>query len=129
MNFSIDLFKAANCTVNEKKELLPLIEQIIDLSLMANKEGLLALEDIVENLEYQFLKDLLLHVINGIDTSALEHIILTEVENCTETNAELLKKMIIADAVLTIHSGKSSKILELILHSYLGEEIEAEYGF
>lgn len=60
-----------------------IIQQVIDLSNVARKEGLLALEEAANNIEDEFLKKGVLLIVDGTDPELVRSILETEL-NCIE---------------------------------------------
>lgn len=60
------------------------ISQIIDLSNVARKEGLLALEEVADNLEDDFMKKGILLIVDGTEPELVRGILETELNNMDE---------------------------------------------
>lgn len=66
---------------NQKIDYGGLIKQIIDLSNVARKEGLLALEEVAGTLEDQFMKKGILLIVDGTEPELVRGILETELDN------------------------------------------------
>lgn len=69
------------------------IKQIIDLSNVARKEGLLALEDIASNLEDAFMQKGILLIVDGTEPDLVRGILETELNNMDERHRNGAKFM------------------------------------
>lgn len=84
LNFSFYTMKSAfksasEIFINEKEYTLEIIEQIIELSLIARRDGILALEKVVDSIEDSFLKRGVLLVLDISNPQLLYEILNTEI--------------------------------------------------
>lgn len=82
---TINSFKAFSLTIKEQKvDAAEAIRNIINLSNIARKEGLLALEEAANNIEDEFLKKGIMLVVDGTDPELVRGILETDL-TCIET--------------------------------------------
>ena len=108
------------CGLEEKKECFELILQLRRYASMAQQDGMLALEQELLNVKDEFLSISLQMAIDGVNPDLFRDIqdrrIL--VDNCT--GKELLRRVIITEAIASILSQDSFQVLHYKLLSYLG---------
>lgn len=73
-----------------KVEVASIIRQIIDLSNVARKEGLLALEESANSLEDEFMKKGILLIVDGTDPELVRNILETELMNIDSRHKKLI---------------------------------------
>lgn len=78
-------------TKNTTKDKVSFIENIIEISKKARKEGMLSLEGEIDNLDDEFLKQGIKLIIDGAEEDALVSILESEVENYEEKMKEGVK--------------------------------------
>jgi flagellar motor component MotA len=120
--FELEIFEKAKCSLKEKEFLMELINYFVNLSEKAYREGLLSLEDDVENIDNFFLKKGLKLITNGTDPEIVRSILETYIYSSDLKGKELLEKMIILEGVLAIQSGDKPNIIFEKLASYFGED-------
>ena len=118
---NLELRKYIECTYEEKQPLLKLISEIIHLANFARIEGVLGLEQRLEELDDDLLKLGLALIIDGTDPELVEEIIETYITTSFKTGAELLSQLIVRYGVLYIQNGYNPKIIEAQLKALLGD--------
>jgi len=123
------LLKDVNCDDEAKKECYDLIYRLLCYSAKTRKEGLLSVEDLLEEVEEDIIKNAFITIINnGNDRHEnldhLDHIMLTQVSAGNSHNVELLKQLIIITAIKEIYSGLNPIIILERLSALLGENHE-----
>lgn len=108
---------------NEKSQ--KVIQQAISLAEKARREGLLALEDDLEDIEMEDARDILKYgirlVVDGIDKTFIEKILTNIIEQEKDEYKRRLK-ILKKEAVLMIQEGINTRLIALMLLSYLDEE-------
>lgn len=105
---------------NAEGDLKPVIDVLVGLSEKARREGLLALEDDLDNLEDPLLKFGLLLVVDGTDPE----IISAALVNCLAAVEpdRLLSAVVIIEGVLAIQEGVNPRTMRALLGAYLGAD-------
>ncbi len=110
------------CSVEEKRECFGLILRLKEYASIVHQKGFLALEDELKNIEDEFLAISIQMGIDGIDPEFFRDIQDRRIlaDNCT--GKELLKRVIITEAMVSILSDDSSRVLHYKLIAFLGEQ-------
>ena len=119
---NIEMRKYIECTYEEKKPLLKVVEQMIELAIIARKEGVLALEEQIEKLDDRLLKIGLGLVVDGTDPDIVKNIMETTIVTSFKTGAELLSQLIITEGLLSLQAGENPRLMEEKLLAFLGGE-------
>jgi chemotaxis protein MotA len=108
------------------KEYKETVNRIFILSEKARREGLLAIEDMIDENKYNqrdILEFGLRLVTDGTDARVIDQILTNIINLEKDTNKKLLQT-IRKEAVLRIQEGLNPRLLKLILNSYVNIEIE-----
>ncbi len=109
------------CSLEEKRECFGLIVKLRKYASVIRDEGFLALEEELQGIDDEFLATSIKMGIDGVNSDLFREIqerrIL--VDNCR--GKELLKRVIITEAMSSILSEDTFKIFHYKLLSYLGE--------
>jgi hypothetical protein len=125
MNY--DILKRANCTDEEKTELLNTISLMANIADKSNKEGLLSLEDVADVTDNKFLKIAIIIIIDVSDKAFVRDV-LENIINAEECNGRiLLEKILILEAAMLISQYSSGETVKTILLSLLGEKWVSSY--
>lgn len=123
-DFPEQIYKKAETSVEEKKQLIPLVFWFHFLQEKARNEGLLVLEDYIESSGEELLKIGIDQVVSGVDPVNLERRLLTRLYTTDCSGIDLLKRMIIIVGVLKIQVGDYESPSHPSISSLLGAEIE-----
>ena len=107
-------------TKEEKDVCLPIIDELIRYSITTQKEGVLILENIVDDKNY-FLKFLSSLVAHCIDPPTVKELAETLINAEEHTGRELLERIIITKGILLIQAREQPHWLEYKLRGLLGE--------
>jgi hypothetical protein len=130
------LLKDVNCDNEVKKSCYDLIFRFLYYSAKTRKEGLLSVEDIIDEVEEDLIRDAFKTILcNDYDDNCgdfdyvyhlerLDHIMLTQVCASNLHNVELLKQLIIIIGIKEIYSGSNPMMLLQMLSGLLGENHE-----
>ena len=110
-----------------KNKLLQSAEQIIMLAETARQRGLLALEEIVENIESDYAKQLITLMIDGTDPVIIAEIATNKYWTDAPEDVQAMIYYIYLRGILGIQSGEHPKLLEKILLSLIPIEVCEEY--
>ena len=129
MLFPYQFYEKSRCTIEERKALIPLLNQMMDLTKKASEEGLISLEDLLKDIESTFFKYLLQMCINGIEKEIILHSGLMMISSTNHNGFELLKQMMILDWVIHLQNAcyEGEEILEYSTATYLGTPLFEEY--
>ena len=100
----------------------PVIEEITDLAKAARADGLLAIEDRIEELSAPLLKMGVSLVCDGYDPEIIRTTLTNSLLLLDDGADEFLKRMIIIEGVLGIQSGDNPAALKTALTAFLGED-------
>ena len=78
MTFEQIIFQQINPRTIEKKQYLPLMKEIYDFAVTARREGLLAIEDRLQELFYPLLKTALQLIVDGTDGKEVTDMVLLQ---------------------------------------------------
>jgi len=117
-----NLILKARCSSEEKNGMLKLIAEIISLCNVSRRGGLLELEGVVKKLSCDFLKIGILLVLKGTDPRTIEDTMLKVLYAKNYKGAELFKRLIIIEGVLSIQGGDNSHVIKTKLFSLFGEK-------
>jgi len=109
-------------TEEDYPQLRRIIEELTGLADTARSEGLLALEEGIDEIEEPLLKLGMLLVIEGQEPTLVENSLLTALHSGEYRGVELLKRLIIITGVMGIQDGENLSTLKTLLSTYLGEE-------
>ena len=119
---NMELRKYIECTYEEKKPLVKLIQKIILLANVARMEGVLALDQRLEKLEENLLRSGLALVVEGTDPVIVKETMDMLIVTSFKTGAELLSQLIIRNGVISIQLGHDPRIIKEQLKALLGDE-------
>ena len=130
MNKTFPLY--SSLSEEEQKEIFELIRKCVELSEQARREGILALEDGLNDLPKQvkgkcglYIQLLLRLVVDGTDGEAIRFIGDNYIVSSCETDFERLSFCVIEEGVLSIQCGDNPRILAHKLLSFTGH-LDAE---
>jgi len=108
-------------TQQEKEACLPVVETMIEATEVTRNEGVLALEEWIQTQDSDFLKILVLLVVDGTDPDYVMLIGKNLLASEGKTGEELLARMIMLEGVLSMQAGENPRIVKTKLLSMLGE--------
>jgi hypothetical protein len=121
LHYDWEFAERIQCSLEDKRECFDLIVRLRRYASTIRQEGFLALEEELKNIEDEFLAISIQMGIDGVSPelfrSIQERRIL--VDNCK--GKELLKRVIITEAMASILSEDTFRIFHYKLLSYLGE--------
>ncbi len=128
MIYDWNFTKKIQCSNKDKEECLDLITTFTSLADKARKQGILALEDEIDDLPPMFLlrKGLQL-AIDGTEPEMIRTILERYILVGNYKGKELLKRVIILEGVLSIQAGDNPSIIHLLLGPFFGENFVEEY--
>lgn len=117
---TLELFDRARCSREDKAGVVVLIGQILSLADKARREGILALEDELQNLGRPFMKTLLDMVVDSFDPELISAFGETTIAASGWSGAALLEAMITLEGMLRIQDGTNPYATARVLSAYLG---------
>jgi hypothetical protein len=122
------ILEELQCTMNERKQLLPLVDELLELSNKARQLGLYELEKEKNRVSHGLIKKGLELMVDGTDPEVLERIIFNLlICGSKQRRIDLLKGIIILEGVLSIQQGRHPNLIKEILLSYLGVDMIKEF--
>jgi flagellar motor component MotA len=122
------MYDLTNFTKEEKDACLPTIDYLVYCTNIARTEGVLALEDVVQNHENYFLKFLIQLVVDGTDPANVESMANTLLNSEKHTGRALLERILITKGIFSIQTGEILRVAEAKLLCCLGEDYLKERG-
>lgn len=127
MNFDDLIYSKFDFRGIQKNAFVPLIEELIQLSDKARKEGLLNLEEDKNKLKDPYFKMGLQLIIDGTDPELVEEILERVIYYSNPTTERAFEYCIIRTGILAIQSGNNPHLLQHQLYAYLGMEYIEDY--
>jgi hypothetical protein len=114
-------------TADEKRECLPTIELLLELTHIARNEGLLAMQEAAkQHAELFLLRKGISLATDGAEPAVVKEILQNYIASSAYHGAELLRAMLITESVLGIYAGEHPRIMTEKLHSLLGADFYEE---
>lgn len=111
----------ASCSEEDQLSLVPIVKQLQGLSEIANKSGMLALEDEQKNIEDRFLRLGLQLIIDRTEPDNVKDVLDSDIYYNESNGRELLKKIIIREALLRIQEGDTPRNVKICTSIFLGK--------
>jgi chemotaxis protein MotA len=111
----------AACSADDQETLIPLVLQIRDLGLIAQKNGLLALETELPNIKDRFLRLGLQLIIDRTEPENVKDVLDSDIYYNESNGRELLGKIIIREGLLRIQAGDSPRNILICTSIFLGK--------
>lgn len=112
------------CSTEERRQVVPLIETIVHLAEEARTEGLLTLEDRIESLEPPILALGVQLVVDGTDPDRINEILTARILSTNATGRTLLEQLIARWGILEIQAGDNPRIVKTQCFAFLGEDAD-----
>ncbi|TAL31787.1 MAG: hypothetical protein EPN93_17045 [Spirochaetes bacterium] len=109
------------CTDDERRECARLIPRLMNMGLKARREGLLALEDDLEDAGHPFLRMGLDLVVNGTDPEAVRKALEMQILSQGYRGRELLERGILLEGLLMVQSGTIPRSMKDLLAVFFAE--------
>ena len=110
-----------NFAMNDRKACLPIVETMIDCANTARKYGVLALEEFVQKHDNEFLKVVMMLIVDGTDPELVKNIGTTLILADNHMGKGLLERLIILEGCLSVQAGENPRIIATHLYCMLGE--------
>ena len=122
MEYNWQFSQQSNCSDEEKRECLSLVSELIDLSKVARRNGLLSLVPYAEKNSSFLLRKGLQLVVDGVSPQITREVIESYILSGNYSGKQLLERCIILEGVAAIQQGLHPKVAKEVLLSFLGEE-------
>jgi hypothetical protein len=110
------------CSADEKRECMKLISDLIHMSLMARRNGLLSLIQLAEESSSFLLNKGLQLVVDGVTPQVVRNVLESYILSGDLEGKALLERCIILEGVAAIQQGLHPKVTKELLLSFLGED-------
>ena len=122
----------SKCSDSEKLQCMKLIDDLVNLSIMARRNGLLSLIQVAEQGTSFLLNKGLQLVVDGVNPQVVRDIMENYIISGDYDGIDLLERCIILEGVTAIQQGFHPKVTKEFLLSFLGEDnyeiYQKEYG-
>lgn len=125
-NVRLDAISKLKSVKVDQSQLADAVLSIMELSNVARKKGLFVLEEAVENVSSDFLKKLIMLVVDGTDPAAVVEIATNEYWTNAPEGTQAMVDYMYLRGMLGIQSGENSRTLEEILLSLMPLEEQKE---
>ena len=105
----LSLAAKASCSEEDQESLVPIVLHLKELSELASKSGLLALEGVLNKVKDPFLNLGLQLIIDRIEPENITDILDSDIYYNPSNGRELLKKIIIREGLLRIQAGDTPR--------------------
>ena len=127
MEYNWQFSQQSKCSNEEKRACLSLVSELVDLSKVARRNGLLSLVPYAEkNVSFLLRKGLQL-VVDGVNPQVTREVLESYILSGDYKGKALLERCIILEGVAAIQKGLHPKVAKEYLLSFLGEECHAVF--
>lgn len=112
----------SKCSEREKHQCMKLVADLVNLSIMARRNGLLSLIQVAEQSSSFLLNKGLQLVVDGVNPQVVRDVMENYVISGDYTGKVLLERCIILEGVTAIQQGLHPKVTKELLLSFLGED-------
>lgn len=118
-----DLSLAAKsaCSKEDQESLIPIVKQLKELSEVASKSGMLALENELPKIDDQFFNLGMQLIIDRVEPENVTAVLDSDIYYNESNGRELLKKIIIREGLLRIQAGDTPRNVEICTRVFLGK--------
>ena len=122
MEYDWQFSQKIKCGDEEKQQCMKLISDLINLSVMARRNGLLSLIQVAEESASFLLKKGLQLVVDGVAPQVVRNVLENYIISGDFEGKALLERCIILEGVAAIQQGIHPKVIKELLLSFLGED-------
>lgn len=127
MEYNWHFSQKSKCSSDEKKECLALVSELVALSKVARRNGLLSLVPYAEKSASFLLRKGLHLIVDGVNPQVTREVLESYILSGDYSGKDLLERCIILEGVAAIQKGLHPKVAKEYLLSFLGEESYAVY--
>ncbi len=117
----LSLAAKAACSRDDQETLVPLVKQLREIGEFAYKRGLLALEGELNNVKDPFLKLGIELIVDGMEVDNVRDVLDSDIYYNESNGRELLKKIIIREALIRIQAGDNARNILICTKIFLGK--------
>lgn len=131
MNFNYEIINLSQCNAKSKTSLFRQIAELINIQEMSRSSGLLEIEGYIESLtlsQYPIFTTCFKMIIDGCETDIIKKVFYNMIYTEKQRGLDLLRKLIIADGIISIQNGISPELMKIVLISYLGDSYITEFN-
>ena len=122
MEYGWQFSQKIKCSLEDKQQCMKLIVDLVDLSVMARRNGLLSLIQVAEQRSSFLLSKGLQLVVDGVNPQIVRETMENYIISGDYAGKELLERCIILEGVTAIQQGFHPKVTKEFLLSFLGED-------
>jgi flagellar motor component MotA len=111
----------AACSAADQETLIPLVIKLKELGQIAQKNGLLALESELPNIEDRFLRLGLQLIIDRTEPDNVKDVLDSDIYYNESNGRELMSKIIIREGLLRIQAGDTPRNILICTSIFLGK--------
>lgn len=114
------------CTINEKRECLELLNSLLEFSTIQRSYGLLRLEAEIDKFSSNFMKKAIELIVQGVEPNYVRAILKNYIIVGDYKGKSLLERVLITEGILSIQAGENPLLIREKLSSYFGEDFIPE---
>jgi len=122
MEYNWQFSQKSRCSDEEKRECLLLVSELITLSKVARRNGLLSLVPYAEKSRSFLLRKGLQLVVDGVNPQVTREVLESYILSGDYSGKDLLERCLILEGVAAVQRGLHPKVAKEFLLSFLGEE-------
>ncbi|PID76203.1 MAG: hypothetical protein CSA26_11105 [Desulfobacterales bacterium] len=111
----------AACSAEDQETLVPIVLQLRELSDLVTKQGVLALENELNQIKDPFFNLGVQLIIDRVEPENIKDILDSDIYYNESNGRELLKKIIIREGLLRIQAGDTSRNVLICTKIFLGK--------
>lgn len=117
----LSLAGKASCSLEDQESLIPIVLQLKQLSEMVTKQGILALENELANIQDPFLNLGVQLIIDKVEADNIKDVLDSDIYYNQSNGRELLKKIIIREGLIRIQAGETPRNVLICTKIFLGK--------
>lgn len=123
MEYDWQFSQRSECSEPEKHQCMELVSHLIELSMIARRNGLLSLIKVAEQNSHFLLNKGLQLLVDGVSPKIVRTVLENYINLGNYSGKDLLEHCIILEGVIAIQQGLHPKVTKEVLLSFLGERI------
>ena len=127
MEYDWQFKQRSECSDQDKRGCMKLVGDLVNLSIMARRNGLLSLIKVAEQKSHFLLKKGLQLLVDGVSPQIVRNVLENYIISGDYTGKTLLENCIILEGVIAIQQGLHPKVTKEFLLSFLGEGVYAAF--